>query len=51
MSIACSDPPEESCSDARCPAHGDDAYIEAHGGEDLETGHTRDPAGDEAAHA
>ena len=22
--LACSDPPEESCSDAGCPAHGDD---------------------------
>ena len=28
--LACSDPPEESCSDAGCPVHGDDA-----GSEDL----------------
>lgn len=26
------------------------AYVEAHGGDDLETGHLRDPRGDEAAH-
>jgi hypothetical protein len=29
----------------------DDAYIAEHGNDDLETGHTRDPEGDEAAHA
>jgi hypothetical protein len=28
----------------------DDAYIAEHGNDDLETGHTRDPGGDEAAH-
>jgi hypothetical protein len=27
------------------------AYIAEHGSDDLETGHTRDPEGDEAAHA
>ena len=28
----------------------DDAYIAEHGSDDLETGHLRDPEGDEAAH-
>ena len=28
----------------------DAAYIAEHGNDDLETGHTRDPEGDEAAH-
>lgn len=27
------------------------AYVAAHGGDDLETGHLRDPEGDEAAHS
>lgn len=29
----------------------DAAYVEAHGNDNLDTGHTRDPEGDEAAHA
>jgi hypothetical protein len=29
----------------------DDAYVREHGNDDLETGHTRDPEGDEAVHA
>jgi len=46
MSIACSDPPEESCSDAGCPVHGGDDM------EDVKyVHHLRDPEGDEAAHA
>jgi hypothetical protein len=28
----------------------DDAYVREHGGDDLDTGHLRDPEGDEAAH-
>jgi hypothetical protein len=28
----------------------DDAYVREHGNDDLETGHLRDPKGDEAAH-
>ena len=42
MNITCSDPPEESCSDAGCPVHGDDDVNYVH--------HLRDPEGDEAAH-
>jgi hypothetical protein len=43
---ACSDPPAESCSDAGCPVHGD------HGDDDANyVHHTRDPEGDESAHA
>ncbi len=41
--LVCSDPPEESCSDAGCPVHGDDDVNYVH--------HLRDPEGDEAAHA
>ena len=29
----------------------DAAYVREHGGDNLDTGHTRDPEGDEAAHA
>ena len=28
----------------------DDEYLRIHGQDDLDTGHTRDPEGDEAAH-
>ena len=31
-------------------AAADAEYVRQHGGDDLETGHTRDPEGDEAAH-
>lgn len=52
----CSDPPEESCSDAGCPVHGEDGD-----GTNWRDGdpddddvnyvhHIRDPKGDEAAH-
>ena len=32
------------------PESVDAEYVRQHGGDDLETGHTRDPEGDEAAH-
>ena len=31
---ACSDPPEESCSDAGCPVHGDGATLARDGDEE-----------------
>jgi hypothetical protein len=35
---------------ARLAELTDDAYVREHGGDDLDTGHLRDPEGDEAAH-
>jgi hypothetical protein len=51
----CSDPPEESCSDAACPVHGEDGdgtnWRDPADDDDVNyVHHIRDPKGDEAAH-
>ena len=52
--VQCAEQDGTGMYETACPerVHDDDAeYVRQHGGDDLETGHTRDPEGEEAAAA